>query len=213
MAAAVAGKAALALAPLVIGAFHRSKKGPNRQAILQRYRASRPEAYVTPADQAASERTRARISGAAQNAASQARQMNARNVTARGLTGPAAAALESQASDIAAQGAEQGATAAAGQEYLAGQSNLGYARNQNDTAFGAELGLANQDYARNSAQDATFWNSMLDTIPSIAGAFSPSSAPTATGIVGRGIVRDPGMLSTDSYTQPRAIPRPTAVYR
>jgi hypothetical protein len=183
----MAAQAVAALAPLVLGAFHKRPKEPNRQAILARYRSSKPVGYVTPEDQAAAERTRSRIAGAATSAAQRARQMNARQVTARGLSGPAAAALEQGATDTEAAGGETAALNSADQLYKAFESNLGYARNQNDTAFGAEMGLASQDAARAQAQDSTFWNSMLEAIPAVASGFpaapagAHSTAPTAGG--------------------------------
>lgn len=181
----LAAAAALQLAPVLLGGlFHRKKKGPNRNAILQRYRDSKPVGYTTAEDKAAAESTRTRLAGAAQGAAQNQRIQNARQVTARGLGGPAAAALENNAGAISAAGAEEAARTSASQLYAAFNSNLGYARNQNDTAFGAEMGLASQEAAQNSAQDATFWNSMLEAIPAVASGFSgggrATTAPTAS---------------------------------
>lgn len=181
---ALAAKAALQLAPLLLGLGHRKKKGPNRNAILARYRASKPAGYTTAEDAAAAERTRGTISGAAEGAAQRQRVQNSRQVTARGLAGPAAAALERDASGIAAAGSEEAARTSADQLYRAFNSNLGYARSQNDTAFGAELGLATQEAQQGQAQDATFWNSMLEAIPAVATSLAPrpaagSTAPTA----------------------------------
>jgi len=181
----MAGQAALALAPLVIGAFHHKKKGPNRNAILARYRAERPVGYTTKEDEAAAERTRTRIAGSATAAAQRARQMNQRQISARGLAGPAAAALESGASDIEAAGAEEASRNSADQLYKAYESNLGYERNKSDTAFGAEMGMATQEAAMGQAQDATFWNSMLEAIPAVAGGFSSRDTGGA-GIVAGG---------------------------
>jgi hypothetical protein len=172
------------LAPLALGLFKKKRKGPNRNAILARYRDSKPVGYTTAEDRAAAESTRTRGTAAAQQQAQLARMMNARQVTARGLAGPAAAALEQGATDVAAQGSEEASRNSADQLYKAFQGNLGYARQQNDTAFGAELGLAAQEGSQKSAQDATFWNSMLEAVPAIAsgfGGYGRSSAPTAGG--------------------------------
>jgi hypothetical protein len=181
--------AATALAPVLLGAFHRPKKGPNINDIINRYRASRPAGYVTPQDELAAERTRTRIAGAATAAAGRQRQMTQRAITARGLGGPAAEALNQEATDTEAAGAEEAARTSADQLYRAFQSNLGYARGQNDTAFGAELSSAQQQAFRNQAQEATFWNSMNEAIPAVAGALpsfgraggGDSMSPTATG--------------------------------
>lgn len=203
--------AATALAPVILGAFHRSKKGPNRNAIIARYRASRPAGYVTPEDEAAAERTRTRLAGASAAAAQRARQMNARQVSARGLSGPAAAALEQGATDVEAQGSEDAARNSADQLYQAFQSNLGYERGKNDTAFGAEMGVASQDAALNAAKDSTFWNSMLEAIPAVAGGFatsSRSSAPTLGGgpTVSRSSLSGGGMHLPGAHRPPTAQP-------
>lgn len=158
----------------------KSKKRVDTSAILNRYRTSRPVGYTSPEDLAASELTRTRMAGAAQAVAQQRRAQNARQVTARGLGGPAAAALEQQASDIAAGGAEEAARTGAGQLYRAFQSNLGYERSKSDTAFGAEIGLAANENARNDAADAAFWNGMLEVIPTIASGWG-GGAPAASG--------------------------------
>jgi hypothetical protein len=175
--------AAATIAPLVFGAFRRPKKGPNRRAIIERYRQNRPTGYTSAEDEAAAERTRTRVAGAAGAVARRRRMENARQVTARGLAGPAAAALEQQATDVEAGGAEEAARTSADQLYRAFQSNLGYERSKADTAFGAELGLASQEAAMAEAQNTGFWNSMLEAIPAIAGAFSPSTAETTTRAV------------------------------
>lgn len=192
--------AALAIAPLALSVFRRPKRGPNRYAIVDRYRRSRPVGYTTAEDIAASERTRTRMAGAGEAAAQRRRAENVRQVSARGLSGAAAAALEEQASDISAGAAEEASRTSADQLYKAFQSNLGYERHQNDTAFGAELGLATEDAARADAQNSTFWNSLLEAIPNVAGAFSGlGQAPVSAGAhVGSAVMRDPSMLDTSS---------------
>jgi len=175
-----AAKAALTLAPLALGLFHKKKKGRNANEILARYKASRPTGYTTPEDEAAAERTRTRIAGASANAAQRARQMNARQVTARGLGGAAAAALDTNAQLIEGAGAEEAARNSADQLYQAYNSNLNYNRQQNNTAFNAEMGLAAQERAQSQAQEGTFWNSMFEAIPAVAGAFAGGPAGGAT---------------------------------
>ncbi len=174
-----AGAAALA-------ALRRNKKGPNRQAIVDRYRTSRPTGYVTAEDQAAAARTQTRLAAAAQAVAKRRRETNASQVTARGLSGPAAAALEQQATDVEAQGGEEAARTSADQLYKAFQSNLGYARNQNDNAFTGELGIATQDAARADAQNAGFWNSALEATKAIAPMLGSLGGGTTAPVAGGG---------------------------
>jgi len=211
----MAVNAAMTLAPFVLGAFHRKKKGPNMNAILARYRASRPEGYVTDADKAQAERVRTKVAGAATAAAARARQLSQRQITARGLEGPAAAALEGQATDIEAAGAEEAARNSADVLDRAYNSNLGYERGKSDTAFGAEMGLAQQEAIRGQAQETSFWNSMLEAIPAVAGGLSSFGRPSGADIVGKATRADPSILDTgnpDIGPRPVSIPRPT-VYR
>jgi len=197
--------AALTLAPVIFGAFRRQKKGPNRYGIINRYRQARPVGYTSAEDEAAAERARTRITGASEAAAQRRRAENVRQTTARGLSGPAAAALERQASDISAAGAEEGARTSADLLYKSFQSNLGYERAKTDRAFGAELGVATQDAMLADAQNASFWNSLNETIPAVAGAFS-GLGRDAAGIVGRATTADPTMLSTASDATLRSTP-------
>lgn len=194
--------AAATLAPIVLGALHKKKKGPNRLAIIQKYRNTRPAGYTTPEDEAAAERTRTRIAGSAQVVARRRRMQNAREVTTRGLSGPAAAALEEQATQVEGAGAEEAARTSADQLYKAFQSNLGYERNKNDTSFGAELGVATQDAARADAQNASFWNSLMETLPGIAQAWAPLGKTPATGsdIITNATQKDPTLLDTSNTT-------------
>ena len=170
--------AAATLAPLVIGAFRRPKKGPNRYAIINRYRASQPTGYVSPEDVAQAGRTQTRLAQTAVAGATRRRAENTRQVSARGMGGPAAAALEQQASDQEAAGTEEAARTSADELYKAFQSNLGYARQQNDTAFGAELGAATFDQSQANAQNSAFWNSVNEAIPGIVSAWTPATSPT-----------------------------------
>lgn len=173
---------ASAIAAAVVSLFHRKKKGPNMNAILARYRSTTPQAYTTPADEAMAERARTRLSGAAQSVAEQRRVENARQVTARNLSGPAAAALEQGATDVAARGGEEAARTSADLLYRAGQSNVGYERQKLDTAFGAEMGLASQQAAQGQASDAEFWNSVLGVIPGVAAAYSGQPATSSSAV-------------------------------
>lgn len=175
--------AAAVLGPMVIGAFRRKRKAPDRYAIINRYRASRPTGYTTREDEAAAERTRTRMAGAATATAHRRRAENVRQVTARGLSGAAAAALEQQATDVEAIGGEEAARTSADQLYRAYQSNLGYARHQNDTAFGAELGAATEDAYRDDIRDAGFWNTVAEAMPLLATGFAGARAPAGSRAV------------------------------
>lgn len=196
-------------AGLLAGALRKKKKGPNRKAIVDRYRASSPKGFTTPEDEAAAARTQTRIAAAAQAVAKRRRAQNEGQVTARGLSGPAAAALEQQATDVEAQGGEEAARTSADQMYKAFQSNLGYERQKNDTAFASELGIATQDAARADAQNAGFWNSALEAVKGVApllGSLGGGTGATAGQIVGQGILSDPSMLSTGNPDiKPRAM--------
>lgn len=177
--------AGLTLAPVVLGAFRRKPKD-NRRKTIQKYRDSRPVGYTSKEDEAFAERQRAKQAGAAKAVAQQRRAMNANQVRVRGLGGAAAAALEQQATDVEAAGAEDAARSSADLLYRAFQSNLGYERNKNDNAFGAELGIDTQDVMRADAQQAEFWNSVLEGVQATAPMLSkvgpkPAAAPASPG--------------------------------
>lgn len=195
--------AAATLAPVVISALHRKKKGPNRNKILAAYRNSKPVGYTTPEDAAAAERTRTRIAASGQASAQRARQINARQVAARGLSGAAAGALENDASGIDAAATEEAARSSADQLYKAFNSNLGYARRQNDTAFGTEMGLAAQEAAQGQAQDATFWNSLIETVPAVASLWAPKAA---VGPAGTATAAAPAARAVTSTYNPAVAP-------
>ncbi len=166
-----AAQAAIQLAPTVLGWLggRNKKRGPDTQGIIDRYRSSRPEAYVTEADRQQAERARTTMAGAAQNAAQQQRALNARSIRNRRLSGAAAAALGENANQMAAQGMESAARNSAGMLYQAGQSNLGYARRQNDTVFGAEMGQAARQQALDQARESEMWNSIMGVTEGISG--------------------------------------------
>lgn len=149
--------------------------------IIAGYKEQRPVGYTSKEDEAFAERQRLKGNAATRAVAQQARQLSARQVTARGLGGAAAAALENNASGIEAAGAEESARTSADTLYGAFNSNLGYERHKADTAFGAEMETANQENARLDAQNSSFWNSLMEAIPAVAGAFVPGAGAAAAG--------------------------------
>lgn len=154
--------------------------------IISAYRKFNPQAYTSEADVAAASRTRAGMTSSAERTGVMVRAQNQRQVLARHLSGPAAAALEQQATDAVAGGREQAAGAEAEQLYRAGQSNLGYEREKGGTLFGAELGVAANQAQMDAARSATFWNSVLQAVPMVAGAFAGPAGVAAGAAAGKG---------------------------
>lgn len=147
--------------------------------IIADYKDQKPVGYTSKEDEAFAERQRLKGNAATRAVAQHARELSARQVTARGLGGAAAAALENNAAGIEAAGAEESARTSADVLYGAFNSNLGYERHKADTAFGAEMETANQENARLDAQNSSFFNSLLEVIPAVAGAFTGGAGALA----------------------------------
>src|SRR5690349_18797388 len=170
------------------GALRQPKK-PNYGKIINAYRNARPQGYLSEADLAEGERIRARGTASAVAGGQLARQRAVRSVIARRLQGPAAAALTQTANETEAAGREHAYDV--GSQFLDSrfQNNLGYERNKLDRSFQAQIGAESQNAAYSAAQEAGMWNSMLDVIPAISGAWSPAQA--APAVTGGGATYDP----------------------
>lgn len=159
----------------------RQNYGPNYDAIIARYLASRPSGYLTAQDMADAARLRAAGSAAAASQGVRARQMTARSVQARGLQGPAAAALENTANATEAQGREDAFNQSQNLLESRYQSALGFERGKLNTAFGQEMGAAAQKAALGYGQQSELWNSILDATPHIISAYrTPAQTSQST---------------------------------
>ena len=174
---------------------------PSYQDIINKYLNMRPGGYLSPEDMIASERTRSRLRSGVQTAAKGRRIGMSRSLVARGLNAsPAASAAELGISQDEALGLQQADEAAAGQEYNSYSTNRGYMQNLVAQAMGGELAGAEAQRNRDALRNSTFWNSILETAPTLlsffgggaARAMVPSYAtgPRATG-GGGGATYDP----------------------
>lgn len=178
------------LIPVITGAVSAAgaiagarRKRPNVGKINAKYLGMRPEGYTTAADLAAAELQRQRGTASAARSGTLARERAGQQARARGLGGASAAALVTQGDQIEGQGRELAAEQA--NNFLADRfsNNLGFERNKMMTAWGGELGAANQEAARIDAQQASFWNSVVEAAPLMAGsvgALGTSPTPGAT---------------------------------
>ncbi len=147
---------------------------PNIQAINRNYMGQNPGAVVTPEDAAQIERTRMAGNQSAARSAELSRYSVLHSARARGLSGASAAALESEVDQQQARDREQNALAAANQTYQTGANARQFGREKLMTAWGNEIGGAQQAATQANAQNSTMWNSILEGMPALMAAFSPA---------------------------------------
>lgn len=198
---------------LLLGALKGKPKRARRidyRPIIDRYLGMKPEGYVTPADQAATERTRGVIAGGVRNAARGRRMRANRFLTARGInTSPAAAATELAIGQDEAAGLESAATTAAGQEYDAYRGNQAFSQGMVARALGLEMGAADAENRRNDERESTFWNSIIGAVPSVLSLFGPGGG-AAAGAPG---LPATALLEASNYGGPSATFDPRVIRR
>lgn len=161
------------------GAYRSGKKakkadlGRKVGEINNRYRGENPSGIVTAEDKAQAERTRAIGNRSAARSAELGHQSVYRAAAARGLSGASAAALDSEVMAQEARDREANGLGAANQEYADYASSRGFGREKLMTAWGNDVGAAGVGAQQANAQNATMWNSILESIPGIASAWAP----------------------------------------
>ena len=174
---------------LVLGGSFLAKKlgGRGRRLdvgpIISRYRGEKPTGYLTPEDEAQAERFRLRRAATAGKLASDAEAGVVRRAAARGIG--SSPALERDYARITQQrgaAGEEGATAA--ESYLSGlkRSREDYQQRLLMSAFGAEVGAAQDSLAADRAREGAFWNSVNDYLGQI---------DFGGGSTGAGLLRQP----------------------
>lgn len=151
------------------------KKRPNISAINAKFRAQRPDGYTTAADEemiarglATGNRTAARSGVLGQTAV-------ARQARTRGLSGAAAAALNTRVGQQVAEDRMAAAEGAARTRYGVYAGNRDFEREKMFREWGSEIGAAQAEANRIDAQNATMWNSILESAPALMGAFTPAA--------------------------------------
>lgn len=164
-------------------------KGDIRGAIA-RLRASRPTGYLTPEDLRAAELTRGRINEGVNAAAGQEGYQIGRRFGARGLAGsPAEERSRARLEQQKLLGNENAANTSEEQLYNIRTGREGFERQKALDIFGAEIGQAQREQARGQAEDAGFWNSINEFIPTIQKSLMPSAGSYDSGTT---IGFDPG---------------------
>ena len=179
------GKAALTLAPLVLGrGGQRRRRGYGQ--LYGELRNFRPQGYVTADDLASAGRTRGElIAGVGEQARGQ-RMAARRRFQARGIAGsPAEEATFSRLADIEARGVEGAGLAAQDQIYSTRMNREGFERDKGLLYFRSRLGDLAQREQNRSVERASFLSGVTAYLPRIlkyleglgAGSRSPYDAP------------------------------------
>ena len=144
--------------------------------ISDRYMGMRPGGYLTPEDEAFTERTRARGVASARRTGALGREAAQLQSRARGLSGASAGALQIEANNAEAFGRESAYGAATDAAYGLYGTNRDFEREKMFKAWGGELGAAEQEGRMGAQREAGLWNSILGTAPLIANMWSGASS-------------------------------------
>lgn len=184
LAAMAIGKAALKLAPLVLGRGGKRKHRGYGQ-VYGELKNFRPEGYVTADDIASAGRTRGElIAGVGEQARGQ-RMAAHRRFQARGIAGsPAEEATLSRLADTEARGVEGAGLAAQNQLYSTKMNREGFERDKGLLYFRSRLGELAQNDQRRSLESASFLSGVTSYLPNIlkyldglGGSKSPYDSP------------------------------------
>lgn len=171
------GSAAVGLGKRIFGG--RRRRPDNRRAIAE-LRAAFPLG-LTAEDLRSGELTRGRLSESARAEGQLAGFEVSRRQRARGLTGsPSEERAQARVGQQVALGVQR---AGESSEELLSNIRLGRERARQEAElaiFGAQTGETARESARQQAEDAAFWNSLLEFAPTIIGAI-PGDAGGAEG--------------------------------
>lgn len=178
------GLAALA-GSAIYGAVRHSGAGKMSRREMRRaiaeLRAFRPQGYTTPEDLRAAELTKGRLTAGARAQGELAGTEVARRSVARGLAGsPSEERSRARVNQQTALGVEHAGETAEEQLYNVNLSREAFERQKALTIFGAQTGAAQQEANRQSAEDAAYWNSLLEFTPTILGNIDTGGGSTAS---------------------------------
>lgn len=171
--------AAISTGASIYGALRASRGGRRVDVnrINSKYMGMRPEGYTSAADenqlrlQLATGTRQAERGGVLGNMAVD------RQIRSRKLSGASAAALHTRIAQQTAMGRESAAEGVARTRYGMYNNNLGFERNKMFKSWGAEIGQAQADNARLDSQNATMWNSIIESAPAIARMWRGNGVP------------------------------------
>lgn len=170
----------------------RRRREDMRRAIAE-LRASQPVGYLTPEDVRAGEQTRGRLAAEARSQGGLAGVDVSRRSTARGLAGsPSEERALARVGQQTASGVEHAGDTAEEQLYNIRLGREQYGRQKDLAIFGAETGAATQEAQRQSAEEAAYWNSLLEFTPTILGNIDRPAGVTGTTPSTLGF--DPGLV-------------------
>lgn len=174
---------AVSTAAGVASKFLGRHKRPNNRAAIAALRAARPTGYLTPEDYTAAERTRGRLSEGVQAQGQLAGYEVSRRARARGMgASPTEERDQARLNQQVLLGQQHAGETAEEQLYNARRGREAFQQESELAIFGAETGANAREAARRDAQDAAFWNSLNEFVPTILGALpAPAGAAPSPG--------------------------------
>jgi hypothetical protein len=141
---------------------------PNYDKAIAALMASNPEGSLSAEDLAFGSRARSSAAEQIGQKLTESRSLAGRRFASRGITGPA---LDQNLADISQGGAlATSASERAIQDMLnrIREGNRNWGRQKAAAVFGAQTGQVQQDQQRYDAQQAGFWNSALEYLPTLS---------------------------------------------
>jgi hypothetical protein len=168
---------------LASGVF--GKKRPDISAAIAQLRAARPTGYLTPADYRAAELTKGRLSETAGEAGRYGGYEVSRRARARGLAGsPSEERDLARVNQQVLLGKQHAGETAEEQLYTTQRGREAWQQGNENAIFSANVGQTRADAARHDAQQAAFWNSLYEFLPTIMGGLSQVGSAPSGGIGG-----------------------------
>lgn len=175
------GSAALGAVKGLIG----GRKRPNNRRAIAELRGARPTGYLTSEDYRAAELTKGRLTEGAQSQGRLASTEVSRRARARGLAGsPSEERSQGRVNQQVALGAQHAGESAEEQLYNTQRGRESFQQTAELSIFNAETGAALREAGRQDAQQAEFWNSLNEFLPTIMGALGPAYPTVPAGGVG-----------------------------
>jgi len=148
--------------------FGGKKKGPDYRKAIAELRAARPVGYITPADLRAGELTRGRLTEGVQAQGRLGGYEIARRFRARGLAGsPSEERSRARLEQQTLLGEQHAGEASEEQLYNIRTGREAFERQKALEIFGTQTGQAAKEYERGQAENAAFWNSLNEFMPTI----------------------------------------------
>lgn len=169
----------IAGAGLVHGIIRGGRKRPNARRAIAELRAAKPTGYLLPEDYRHGELVKGRLAEGARRQGELAEYDISRRYTARGLHGsPSEERTRGRVAQQTALGVQQAGEEAEEQLYGIRTGRESFEREKELRIFGVQAGEAAREEARRDAQDAAYWNSLYEFLPTIL-SYLPGDGTTA----------------------------------